>query len=242
VGLLLGTYTIHITTQEFDLHNLTPAQIRDIVAAGNARDYWQVGDEFDIMTPNLIPAPPGFAHFPITFQVYGYNYETRADGSSAPTMTAGTKHLMVTPIPMNSHDTNIEGFAATTLRNHFDNQIFGNLAREWRDVIVPVIKEGEALSVFPLSSTEVFGGANAYPIFTDDASRVKRMNNETGEPFEWWLTNRALNNNTHFAFVPTNGNVAGAGAGQHGTTALHHGRLATTWLGICLAFTIGGTA
>jgi len=56
---------------------------------------------------------------------------------------------------------------------------------------------------------EVDPGAESlqFPIFTDNASHIKKTANGTGSANNWWLRSATASNTTGFEFVGSNGDI-----------------------------------
>jgi hypothetical protein len=85
------------------------------------------------------------------------------------------------------------------------------------------------MNVFYFSEVECFGtNPNSaagegyqYPIFTDNASRIKKTSNGTGSAYYWWERSPATDGALHWAFVQSNG--TGTRGDSNGATGVCFG-------------------
>ena len=246
VGHFFGFYPVSLGLPETDLHALTWAEINQIIADGNAEDYWNVGDEVDIqLDTNEV----------LTLQIYNFNHDDLADGSGKAGVTFGMKNLMGPPLRhMNATNTNATSFSGsemyrwlTSTGEFASGGLWNSLPEELRAVIKPITKITsaggagggtappsntlltETMSIFLFSQEEVNGGNTGiilgqgapYPIYSDNASRIKEI---AGAANWWWLRSPSMVNATNFRYVYIDG-VGG------GSTAISAG-------GVCFGFCV----
>lgn len=199
----------------------TWAEIKAAVQAGigglDLSEYWAVGDTKSVtLTTNEV----------IELQIAGFNHDTYSDGVTAP-VTLVMKDCLNTTAPMNSDNISAGGYPASAMKTWVENNIYNKLPSDLKAIVAPVKKkcyttysDASSLSeanydVWLLAEAEVFDSANntvgngegtKYPIFTDNASRVKKVN---GSVNIWWLRSTYANSLNYFVYVYSDGNVSG---------------------------------
>ena len=174
---------------------------------------WNIGDTKDV---TLTTGET------IQLQIAGFNHDTFSDGVTAP-VTLVMKDCLNTKAQMNSSDTNAGGYPASAMKTWVENNIYNKLPADLKAIVAPVKKkwyttyndvnsltEGN-YNVWLLSEAEVFdsvtqtigtGEGSKYPIFTDNASRIKKVN---GSFDSWWLRSALSSHSTHFVCVFADG-------------------------------------
>ncbi len=158
----------------------------------------------------------------IQLQIAGFNHDTFSDGVTAP-VTLVMKDCLNTMAPMKSSNTNAGGYPASAMKTYVETNIYDKLPSDLKALVAPVKKkwyttyndvnsltEGN-YNVWLLSEMEVFGASaigdgegSKYPIFTDNASRIKKVN---GTANSWWLGTCSRYIHNQFAIVTSVGNV-----------------------------------
>lgn len=166
-------------------------------------------------------------------------------GEKAP-ITFLTKHLLYTTYQMNTSNTNSGGFPASALQTTLNGTIHDALPADLQEVIRTIYKwygtgsattngqwSGHKLWVpleyeMGLSSyspaTEQSNGARAYPIFTSNASRVKKLSNGAGAANAYWEASPHASTSGNFC------NVNNGGAASYYNAA--------SALGVCFGFCV----
>lgn len=199
----------------------TWAEIKAAVQAGigglDLSEYWAVGNTKSVtLTTNEV----------IELQIAGFNHDTYSDGVTAP-VTLVMKNCLNTTAKMNSSDINTGGYPASAMKTWVENNIYNKLPADLKAIVAPVKKkcyttynQASSLSeanynVWLLAEAEVFdsvsytvgnGEGTKYPIFTDNASRVKKVN---GSASFWWLRSASSSGSTIFVRVLSDGDVDG---------------------------------
>ena len=176
---------------------------------------WNIGDTKDV---TLTTGET------ITLQIAGFNHDTYSDGVTAP-VTLVMKDCLNTKAQMNSSNTNAGGYPASAMKTYVETNIYDKLPSDLKAIVAPVKKkcyttynQASSLSeanynVWLLAEAEVFdrvsytignGEGTKYPIFTDNASRVKKVN---GSANRWWLRSAYSSNSTNFVYVTSDGSV-----------------------------------
>lgn len=146
-----------------------------------------------------------------------------------------TKDLLYSRYQMNTTSTNVNGYNSSALKATLNGEVWRSLPVELRNKTQYVYKthgkgnNTENAQVFGYSiwiptEYEMFGVAQygpaseavkpyrPYPIFTDDASRIKRMNNGRGGQGEYWLASTLKSDASGFCYIMSNGKGSNAGA------------------------------
>jgi|GEM_PF-4619592 len=214
-----GIYSVHIDTVEMDLHNLTWGEIEEIVSSGNAAGYFNIGDEIDIqLTSGEI----------LTMHIWGFSHDDLADGSGKAGVTIGMKDLMILTQRMHPSETGIVSFPASEIWAWLRDTLPELLPKDLRNIIKPVIKKhggGSPGSIMELTMNAFIpaqeeitsditgitpGQGELYSIFSDNASRIKRLSNGTGAANSWWTRSRAAGGAlTQFRTIQANGESSG---------------------------------
>lgn len=208
---VVGGHTKMVSAQ-FDIgSNFSSAsweEINRISTLGIADKLYSVGDTKDITVDGET----------VTLQIYGFNHDPLNGGSGNAGITIGSKYTLKQSRSMNSSSTNVGGFAGSNMYTWLNGNFYNSLPDDLKAVIKSVNKktlagtpsnniETNDMKVFFFSEIEVSGtGENEgakYPIFTNDASRIKKYNNDEGVPTDWWL--RTPIGNTAFRYVSTRG-------------------------------------
>ncbi|MEE0230131.1 MAG: DUF6273 domain-containing protein [Peptococcaceae bacterium] len=183
------------------LQNYSWAEIDTISKTGKASEFFSIGDTIDTTINGQ----------PLTLQIYGFNHDQLSDDSGMAGITFGTKDL--TYETKCWHDSyNFEtingntgsGFTGSSIYAWLNTEMPTQLPEDLRKVVKSVQKKcyqsvsmdagnpiNFSMKFFLLSSKEV--GANfgeegtAYPIFTNDSSRVKLSDNGSGTAELWVL-------------------------------------------------------
>lgn len=193
------------------LSSCTWGQINTISNLGIASGYFSIGDTKDIVVNGET----------ITMQIYGFNHDNKTDGTGKAGITFGMKNSMTTTRQINPTDTNIGGWTSSAMRSWITGTLLGQLPSDLLAVIKPVNKlssAGKKSATISTTSDKVFlfseieclgtatysfsGEGSKYPIFTNDASRVKKLANGTGG-FKHWYT-RSPSKNWPYGFCEFN--------------------------------------
>lgn len=208
-----------------DFATSTWADIKTAVQAGigglDLSKYWSVGDTKSVtLTTGEV----------IELQIAGFNHDTYSDGVTAP-VTFIMKDCLNTKAQMNSGEDNTGGYPASTMKTYVETNIYDKLPSGLKAIVAPVKKKwyttyNQASSltegnynVWLLSEAEVIdsvtqtignGEGSKYPIFSDNASRIKKVN---GTANEWWLGSCSSADIFTFLLVSSDGYVNGDYAG-----------------------------
>jgi hypothetical protein len=198
-------------TDYVPLSEATWKQIATIAGVGLAPVYWDLGSEKDVTLSTGET---------VTMQIYGFDHDDRQAGNKA-RITFGCKNLLNTTRRMEATNINTNGYAGSEMGQWISNDLFAQLPADLRQVIKTVNKKTSAgnqsttivtnaLKTFlfsgietGLSSSALSTGEGAtYPIFTNDASRIKQR---SGTNTVWWLRSPDLTITAYFCIVSTTG-------------------------------------
>ncbi len=196
------------------LKNNTWEQINTASEAGIASSIWKVGDEIDLTLS-------GTFNETITLQIWDFNHFDKSDGGGKAGIVFGMKNLMKDGQYMNSSHTNSGGWNNTAMKKTVMVNIYNSIPSDLQSYIKEVntyANQGLGSSssstgllskdkVFLPGMTEMFGknykpdqsetekNQKKFPIFTNDNSRIKKMNNGSGDAYQWWLRSAICGNN-----------------------------------------------
>lgn len=171
-----------------------------------ANELFSIGDEKTIVVNGET----------LTLQIYDFNHDDLSGGGKAK-ITFGLKNCMSNTRPMNTPDTNVNGWDGSDMRTWANGTLYNSLPSDLRAVIKPVIKKATSGSpsfkiinstdkVFLFSRIEVgqstFNEGELYPIFTDNNSRIKQAN---GSASAWWLRSPSPGYSNRFSYVSISG-------------------------------------
>lgn len=178
-------------------------------------------------------------------EIVGFNHDDLTSGGKA-AYTFGAKNLMKDVMPMNDSNTNRGGFIESSGYVYIYNYVYMKMPEELKNVIKQVNKktsagnqstsiDTDAIQIFLFSVNEVAGTQSGswvsnnegskYPVFLNDASRVKKLSNGAGSAQWWWLRSPNLNTSSAFCFVSSDGDVNG-------------GNNASNSFGVCFGFCV----
>ena len=208
--------------------------IASVAEAGTASNYYNIGDTKTVSLSGIGN---------MDFEIADFNHDYLSGSTSAQTagITLITKNLLYTNYQMNSSNTNNGGFPASQLYQTLSTTIFNALPAELRNVTktiykwygtgnatsngqwfgskiwIPLEYEVFGSSTYAPTTEQSTGNARKYPVFTDNASRIKRMNNGAGSAYYYWLASPVRSNTNRFVIVDGGGTVNSIGAtGSYG--------------------------
>lgn len=216
VGSAFGIYRVSLLSS---LSEFSWSQIAAVSSAGTAANIWKVGDKKNItLSTNEV----------LTLQIWGFNHDDLATGGKAG-VTFGLNNLMGTMRRINANNTNVGGFTGSEIFPVFNETILTQLPTDLQSVLKTVNKKTSAgnmsstintnaMKIFPPSEIECFGFVTTsfvgegvkYPIFTDNPSRIKLLNNGSGAASMWW-TRSPETGAGWFCAVSNTGSASGTG-------------------------------
>ena len=164
---------------------------------------------------------------------FGYNHFKISDTNNFANVVFGMLGILNQYRQMNAGNTNVGGFNASAMQTWLNGTMINNLSKPWQALIKTVdvlaSKGGTSYDIlttrcklFLFADPEVGANKTAapymnevdpgaetlqLPIFTDNASRIKKTANGTGSANNWWLRSATASNTTNFEGVYYNGAV-----------------------------------
>ena len=190
------------------------ADINAISTYKTAKNYFSVGDtkslEIDGTSYNV--------------QIYGFNHDTKSDGSGKASITFGLANCLSTLRAIHTSSYNTQGWDGSAIYSYLNSTIFNNkLPEELRNVIKPVDKqtspggqnrtiETSSDKLFLFSETEVLGKAQygytgegtQYSVFT--TSTIKKQG-DSGSAISWWTRSPYIADNNGFVVIGADGKL-----------------------------------
>ena len=215
----------------FALSEYGPDEIAAISEAGNATDYFEIGDTIDIQLS-------GIGTMTLEIADFDHDYLSGSTSASKAGISFITKNLLYTNYQMNTRNTNVGGFPDSKLYDTLSSTIWNAIPAEWRNVIktvykwygtgnntnngewfgskiwVPLEYEMFGTTTYSPSTEHSTGNARKYPIFTDNNSRIKKMNNGAGSANWYWEASPWTDYATGFCDVSNSGYGSGNAAGN----------------------------
>ena len=204
-------------------------EIASVSEAGLAAEVYNLGDTKDIEISGVGT---------MTLEIADFNHDYLSGSTSADKADTSliTKDLLPSTRPMNQMLSNDDGFPASGLYNYLNTTILNGLPTdlnnhvkmiykwygtgggttdgEWRGckVWVPLEYEFFGDETYAPSTEHSIGNARQYPIFTDNASRIKKLNNGSGSANWYWEASPVASAATTFCNVTSSGNADGFSA------------------------------
>ena len=223
-------YAIKVLAADPVLKNNTWEQIAAISESGVASSLWKVGDEIDLTLS-------GSFNETVTLQIWDFNHFVKSDGSGKAGICFGKKNLMENKQYMNTSNANSGGWNNTAMKKIVMINIYNSMPTDLQNVIKEVntyanIGGGSTSSnagrpskdkVFLPGCTEVGftyqsnteSNQKQFPIFTDNNSRIKKMNNGSGDAYFWWTRSPSYGNAYNFCSVISDGGSYYDGASNY---------------------------
>lgn len=216
------------------LNDLSWAQIDTLGAAGVLGKIFALGDAKDV-------ALSGIGVMTLQIADFDHDYLSGATTAKKAAVTFLCKNLLYQTYQMNSGDTNNGGFPSSSLCSTLNGSIYNALPSDLKAVIktaykwygtgnnttngkwsghklwLPLTFEMFGESSYSPATERTTGNARQYPIFTDNASRIKKMNNGGGSAQWYWLASPYATYATNFCSVYSDGSSSGDGAASYST-------------------------
>lgn len=204
------------------LNDLSWAQINTLGTAGVLGKIFALGDTKDVTLS-------GIGTMTLQIADFDHDYLSGTTTANKAAVTFLCKNLLYKTYKMNSSDTNNGGFPSSSLCSTLNGSIYNALPSDLKAVIktaykwygtgnntkngkwsghklwLPLTFEMFGESNYSPATEHTTGNARQYPIFTDNASRIKKMNNGGGSAQWYWLASPGATNATRFCGVYSDG-------------------------------------
>lgn len=211
------------------LNDLSWAQIDTLGAAGVLGKIFALGDTKDVRLS-------GIGIMTLQIADFDHDYLSGATTAKKAAVTFLCKNLLYQTYQMNSSDTNNGGFPSSSLCSTLNGSIYNALPSDLKAVIktaykwygtgnnttngkwsghklwLPLTFEMFGESSYSPAAERTTGNARQYPIFTDNASRIKKMNNGGGSAQWYWLASPHATGATTFCGVNSGGSSSNGNA------------------------------
>lgn len=213
--------TIVTPVEVFQFAGASWSEIAEISEAGNANEYFAVGDE------KTITLSTGEE---ITLVILGFDHDDLSDGSGKAGMTIGMKNLLTEKYRLSATQSNKGGWNETEMRTSTMATLLSQLPSDLQDVIKQVNKKATA----GWNSTSITTSADKLWLFaeveiegTTDAgyvdegeqyeywktvkdgrfasNRKKYLSNGSGSAQQWWLRSPCMNQYSYFTSYTEDG-------------------------------------
>lgn len=215
------------------LNDLSWVQINTLGAAGVLGKIFSLGDTKDVTLS-------GIGTMTLQIADFDHDYLSGTTTANKAAVTFLCKNLLYKTYQMNSSETNNGGFPSSSLRSTLDGSIYNALPSDLKAVIktaykwygtgnnttngkwsghklwLPLTFEMFGESRYSPTTEHTTGNARQYPIFTNNASRIKKMNNGGGSAQWYWLASPFAANAADFCSVGGGGSSSGDGASGSG--------------------------
>ena len=219
------------------------SDIQAAVLTGSYKTDFNIGDTKDIELA-------GIGTMTLQIADFDHDYLEGNTNAAKANITLITKHLLPNMRAVNSNNTNRGGFPDSDLCEYLNGDIYNALPEDLKNIIVPIYKwyglNGNTVSGdwyskkvwaplyyeitgrsegYSPATEQTTGNARRYPIFTDNASHTKKMNNGNGDAEYYWTSSPYFGNGTDFC------QIDGIGGGEHSSAN-------GSW-GVCFGLCIG---
>lgn len=201
------------------------AEIAYVSSLGKASEVYALKDTKDITLDGIGT---------MTLEIADFDHDYLAGNTSADKagITFLTKGLLYLNYQMNTTNTNVGGFPGSALYETLSTDIWNAIPEECRNAVrtiykwygtgnattngewfgskiwIPLEYEMFGTTTYSPATEHSTGNARKYPIFTDNNSRIKKMNNGTGSAQWYWEASPYAGNAANFCAVNSNGNAS----------------------------------
>ena len=202
------------------------SDIQAAILTGSYKTDFNIGDTKDVELT-------GIGTMTLQIADFDHDYLSGSTSASKAGITLITKNLLPDTKQINSTNTNVGGFPASDLYDYLNEDIYNALPEDLKSIIVPIYKwygtgnntqngEWHGCKVWAPLEYEMFGStthspatehttgnARKYPIFTDNNSRIKKLNNGSGQANVYWEASPNASNSSQFCGVNIGGTASG---------------------------------
>lgn len=199
--------------------------IAAVSEAGTASQFYQIGDTKDITLS-------GIGTMTLEIADFDHDYLSASTSAQKAGISLITKDLLYETKQMNSTNTSVGGFPDSALYDYLSTTVWNALPAELRNVVKTCYKwygtgnsttNGEwfgskiwspleyelfGTTTYSPATEHTTGNARKYPIFTDNASRIKRLNNGSGSAQWYWEASPHASNAAGVCGVYSNGTAS----------------------------------
>lgn len=196
-----------------------------VAEAGTASQYYSVGDTKDITIS-------GVGTMTLEIADFDHDYLSGSTSAAKAGISMITRDLLPDTRAMNSSNTNIGGFPASALYDYLNGTILNGLPSDLRaglktiykwygtgnrttngqwhgcKVWMPLEYELFGTTTYSPAAEHSTGNARKYPIFTDNNSRIKKLNNGSGNETWYWEASPGASNAAGFCIVHSDGSAS----------------------------------
>ena len=191
-------------------------QVIAACSSDSVPDTWNVGDEIQLQLSEI------YSHN-VVLQIWDFDHFDKSDGTGKAHLVLGCKGIPFIA-QMNTSDTNSGGWEASYMSKTIMENVYNSIPSNVRNSIKTVNigsdtgYGGNSVTIqdkiFIPSCKEVGFSTSGliqgtkFPIFTDNASRIKKTNNGTGSADWWWLRSSRPDISTSFYGVRNDGGLS----------------------------------
>lgn len=198
--------------------------IAAVAENGTASQFYSIGD-----TKNITISGVGT----ITLEIadFDHDYLSGSTSASKAGISMITRDLLPDTRQMDSSNTNVGGFPASALYDYLNGTILNGLPSDLRSALkttykwygtgnnttngqwhgskvwIPLEYEMFGTTTYSPATEHSTGNARKYPIFTNNASRIKRLNNGSGAENWYWEASPYASGATYFCGVHAGGSA-----------------------------------
>lgn len=201
------------------------AEIAEVSEAGLATEFYNLGDTKDITIS-------GIGTITLEIADFDHDYLSGSTSASKAGISMITRDLLPNTRQMNSSNTNAGGFPASALYDYLNGTILNGLPSDLRSALkttykwygtgnnttngqwhgckvwIPLEYEMFGTTTYAPATEHTTGNARKYPIFTDNASRIKRLNNGSGSAQWYWEASPIASYTAYFCRVDSDGSAS----------------------------------
>ena len=207
--------------------------IAAVAENGTASEIYSIGDTKDITLS-------GIGTMTLEIADFDHDYLSGSTSASKAGISMITRDLLPNTRQMNSSNTNVGGFPASALYDYLNGTILNALPSDLRSALkttykwygtgnnttngqwhgckvwIPLEYEMFGTTTYSPATEHSTGNARKYPIFTDNNSRIKKMNNGTSSAQWYWEASPIASTAASFCYVDSDGSASGSSASNAG--------------------------
>ena len=201
------------------------ATIASMAESGIANQVYSLGDTKDITLS-------GIGTMTLEIADFDHDYLSGSTSAQKAGISMITRDLLPDTRQMNSSNTNVGGFPASALYDYLNGTILNGLPSDLRSALkttykwygtgnnttngqwhgckvwIPLEYEMFGTTTYSPATEHDTGNARKYPIFTDNTSRVKKLNNGSDSAKWYWEASPYASDTAYVCIVSSNGSAA----------------------------------